>query len=314
MADWRRDVLRSIPNAQITPETLAFMDAWGRAEGGGRGIPGKSSAFNWLNTTSHAPGSTNYNDNGGYPVQNFPDYQTGVQATVKTILNGHYGNIVKGLQSGWSPAQLASAVAASPWGTGHGVERALGVKGSSVPSPTPSNAGESLTAPQSDPRAGLLAQLMGANAKFVDGGQEGFSSNLLSKVLKARTMQSTTPEQATGKPAASNGQFLQAPMAGSYKGTHVTDGLGWGSKTAEDIMAHPGTQVGAPEDGVIERHGSAQGGQSLYFRSDSGREYWLGHIESNVPVGTRVRAGQPIATISADHKRPHLHVDWRNVQ
>ena len=103
---------------------------------------------------------------------------------------------------------------------------------------------------------------------------------------------------------------VYAPGA-SWKGTHVTDGLDWnnGKKTAQDIMLKPGTPVGAPEAGTIVRWGSAQGGQALYFRGKSGRMYWLGHIEDMLPVGTKVKAGQPIAVISADHPRPHLHID-----
>ena len=95
------------------------------------------------------------------------------------------------------------------------------------------------------------------------------------------------------------------------KGSHVTDGLDWnkGRKTAVDIMAAPGSTVGAPEDGEIIRHGSAQGGQALYFRGKSGRTYWLGHIDGMAPVGSRVSRGQPIAVISADHPAPHLHFD-----
>lgn len=96
-----------------------------------------------------------------------------------------------------------------------------------------------------------------------------------------------------------------------WKGNHVTDNLGWGTKTAVDIMASPGTPVGAPEDGTIVRWGSAQGGQALYFQSASGKLYWLGHIDSMLPVGTKVLEDQPIALISSDHPSPHLHIDVR---
>jgi len=98
----------------------------------------------------------------------------------------------------------------------------------------------------------------------------------------------------------------------SWTGTHVTDNLGWGTKTAEDIMAKPGTPVGAPEDGEVVRWGSAQGGQALYFQGVSGKLYWLGHIDGMAPVGTRVRANQQIAVVSADHASPHLHIDVRD--
>jgi len=96
-------------------------------------------------------------------------------------------------------------------------------------------------------------------------------------------------------------------------GTHVTDGLdlNHGAKTAVDIMAKPGTAVPAPRDGVVVRLGSAQGGQSMYFRDDEGHTWWLGHIDGrySLPAGTRVRAGQTLSRISANHAAPHLHLD-----
>jgi hypothetical protein len=101
----------------------------------------------------------------------------------------------------------------------------------------------------------------------------------------------------------------------SWKGTHITDNLDWnqGAKTAIDIMAKPGTWVGAPEAGTIVRHGGAQGGQAMYFDRasdpDSDPDYWLGHIDSMLPVGTRVKRRQRIARISAEHAAPHLHID-----
>ena len=81
----------------------------------------------------------------------------------------------------------------------------------------------------------------------------------------------------------------------AWKGSHVTDGLDWngGQQTAADIMKPAGTPIGAPESGRIVRHGSAQGGSSLYFLSDAGHLYWMGHIENALPVGTKVRRGEP---------------------
>ena len=102
---------------------------------------------------------------------------------------------------------------------------------------------------------------------------------------------------------------LKIPI--TRKGTHVTDGLGWGTQTANDTMGDPGTTVGAPEDGYVVRHGSAQGGEALYFQGNSGRLYWIGHIDQLAPVGTRIRKGKTLAVISADHPRPHVHVDWK---
>lgn len=99
-----------------------------------------------------------------------------------------------------------------------------------------------------------------------------------------------------------------------WMGTHVTDGLKWGSKTAEDIMAKAGTAVLAPEDSeVVYFHPTgAQGGGSMLLRTASGREYWLGHIDQGLAAGSRVRRGQQLAIVSADHAHPHVHIDARN--
>jgi murein DD-endopeptidase MepM/ murein hydrolase activator NlpD len=59
------------------------------------------------------------------------------------------------------------------------------------------------------------------------------------------------------------------------------------------------------------RLGSAQGGDSMYFKGDDGVTRWLGHIDSNFSLrpGTHVEQGQVLTRVSADHPRPHLHYD-----
>jgi len=126
------------------------------------------------------------------------------------------------------------------------------------------------------------------------------------------TMAVATPPEVT-EPETPN-DLPAKGMVVTSKGwtpTHVTDGLGWGTKTAADIMAAPGTPVGAPESGVVVKLGSAQGGQSMYFQGDSGKTYWLGHIdgEYSLPPGTRVRGNETVSRVSADHAAPHLHID-----
>ena len=116
------------------------------------------------------------------------------------------------------------------------------------------------------------------------------------------------PTKIPPLPKAGEG-FLQLPR--KWKSTHPTDGLAdQGFTNAVDIMGAPGTAVGAPVSGTIIRHGSAQGGSSLYFKGDDGRTYWIGHIESDLPAGTKVNRGDVIARISSDHPRPHVHLDY----
>jgi hypothetical protein len=132
MPDFATALLSSL-GARNTPENVRFVNAWMRAEG-------TKAAFNPLATTQNAPGSYalpgNAAINNGIAVQQYPDFQTGLGATVKTLNNGYYGPIVTGLRSGKATAaQLAQAVADSPWGTGRGVLNVLGSSGGGATPP-----------------------------------------------------------------------------------------------------------------------------------------------------------------------------------
>lgn len=111
--DWQIDLLAALGNTQPTADTIAFLDAWQRAEGG-------SASFNWFNTTQDAPGATCYNADPC--VKNYPDYQTGVQATIETLLSDHpgYAEIVAGLQTN-DIERAFDGIQASPWGTHAGL-------------------------------------------------------------------------------------------------------------------------------------------------------------------------------------------------
>jgi hypothetical protein len=93
--------------APVTAANLHALLAWQRAEGG-------SARFNPFNTTQPARGATNYNSIG---VRNYTSYQQGLQATIATLKNGHYGGVLAALHQGRNPLAVAAAVGASPWGT-----------------------------------------------------------------------------------------------------------------------------------------------------------------------------------------------------
>lgn len=80
---------------------------WMQGEGG-------QAAFNPLNTTLNyqLPGESNYNSSG---VQNYPNYQAGVAATVQTLQSSKYAQVVQNLNSPTSV--FDQAVTSSPWGT-----------------------------------------------------------------------------------------------------------------------------------------------------------------------------------------------------
>lgn len=108
---WALDFLNGIGNDQPTLETVAFVVAWQAGEN-------TQAAFNPLATTQSAPGATcfNYID-GRCGVRNYTSREQGLQATVETIMNGYYANILQGLQS-TDPNRALNADELGTWGTG----------------------------------------------------------------------------------------------------------------------------------------------------------------------------------------------------
>src|SRR6516164_9564250 len=142
---WINAVLKGI-GAPATRENVRFLDAWARAEGGGGYAGSGSTTFNWLNTTRDAPGATQFNTVG---VENFPNFQTGVNATIEALRNGYYPQIVAGLRSGRMSAQQLASISheLSTWGTGSGVLRVLGSEGQPSQYPTVSVGGHQYVNP-----------------------------------------------------------------------------------------------------------------------------------------------------------------------
>ena len=112
---WAKDFLTRL-GAPITSANVQAITAWEQAEG-------TKAAYNPLATTQGGfAGETQFNSVG---VKNYTSYQDGLDANVKVINNGLYSNILAALQQGNDPMAVAKAIAASPWGTGSGVERVL---------------------------------------------------------------------------------------------------------------------------------------------------------------------------------------------
>lgn len=99
---------------------VAAVVAWENAEGGHWK---NTAAYNPLNTTEPMPGATSINSVG---VKAYTSWSEGLDATVATLQNGLYAGVLTALKAGTSALAVAKAVAASPWGTGSGVERVLG--------------------------------------------------------------------------------------------------------------------------------------------------------------------------------------------
>lgn len=78
-------------NAPVTAENLEVLKTWSKYEEGDYG----KSKFNHLNTTQKAAGTTDFNSAG---VKNYPDFETGVKATIQTLSNKYYPDILNALK------------------------------------------------------------------------------------------------------------------------------------------------------------------------------------------------------------------------
>lgn len=105
-------VLRCL-GAKPTKGNMSFMYAWRQAEGG-------DAKYNPFNTTIKMRGTTNYNKVG---VKNYPTFDSGVNATCKTLKLSHYDDIVNGLKNDVGLYELSRINSLKKWGTGELVSK-----------------------------------------------------------------------------------------------------------------------------------------------------------------------------------------------
>jgi len=105
--------------AQATPENLKFLYAWRQAEGA-------KAAWNPFNTTQGSPSSTAFSCSKGKAfVKNYASKDAGLKATVDTLTNGYYKDIVDGLKNNIGAYKLSLSKSLFTWGTRAGVNNVL---------------------------------------------------------------------------------------------------------------------------------------------------------------------------------------------
>jgi hypothetical protein len=110
-----KQILKGI-SAPVTANTLTFLFAWRDFEAG-------TAAFNPFNTMQPYGDSTKYNKPG---VKNYTSESDGVTATVITLKNGYYNNLLRSLRADETPIEIASNIAdLSKWGSKDGPLRVL---------------------------------------------------------------------------------------------------------------------------------------------------------------------------------------------
>lgn len=207
----------------------------------------------------------------------------------------------------------------------------LGSRGGPGPTPrtgSPSPAGALAALPQpqastlldgSDPIAAMARDNLAEIARHGKVNADRQLQKLVGAVSEAEAVKpQTMAMQQSLVPAVPKGKAGTTPSKGAlrlplhWQGTHVTDGLDWnhGKETARDFMGHVGQQVVVPFSGVVERWGSAQQGEAMYLRDlQTGRRYWLGHVEDRIPEGSSFRAGDVIARLAQHSNGAHAHWD-----
>lgn len=123
VANWQHQILQQI-GAPLSLQNLHVLNAWAQAEGGSA----QNNPFNTTLETQHSLSPYNSfvgGDGGTYHVWNYATPQAGIAATVQTLKNGYYPNILAALRQGTDAHAVAHAIANSPWGTGRGVLNVL---------------------------------------------------------------------------------------------------------------------------------------------------------------------------------------------
>lgn len=201
--NWQAQILHAV-GAPVTPANLTFLNAWARAEGG-------SASNNPFNTTQQAPGASSYNSVG---VRNYTSPQQGIQATVQTLQNGRYGNILAALHQGTNARAAAAALANSPWGTGSLVEKILGAGAVSAPT-APSPSAPPISAPTpSRPRLdpNILALFNQGNQMFGLPALPGSLAQSSAPPVRQPTAGSpSTPSTAAAPPTQTKAPKIKGP-------------------------------------------------------------------------------------------------------
>lgn len=104
------DVLKGLGILNPNQFQIQFMKSWRQHEGG-------KASWNPLNTTLNSPSTQPYNY---VTVKNYPNKQTGLNATINTLKNGRYINVINAIKNIKDENGISAAMRAvniSPWGS-----------------------------------------------------------------------------------------------------------------------------------------------------------------------------------------------------
>lgn len=298
---WEKQLLRAL-RAPLTQQNLASLAEWQRREGG-------SASFNPLNTTQSAPGAGSYNSVG---VRSYRSRMQGLQATVKTLLNGHYGDIVSDLKAGRGVGWQQSL---KTWGTGTwSAGGATGATGGGSPLTTPSVSAapsvpiapaftqkdaamqglKALATGSYDPQKGLAALRQAAEATAAAYSKN--QTNVGSLAVPVVTAGGGSPR---GRRAAA--------MVQQYLGTDYV----WGGATPKGfdcsgllqwVWGHLGVKISRTTytqwgEGRSVGKGQLRPGDAVFFRGSDSKGGLPGHVGMYIGGGEFVEAPHTGSTV-----------------
>ncbi|HWF25179.1 MAG TPA: phage tail tape measure protein [Solirubrobacteraceae bacterium] len=247
---WAETLLSQLGD-RVTSANVQALVGWEKAEGGNWA---NSAKYNPLNTTQTAPGATSINSVG---VKAYQSWDQGLAATVQTLKNGNYGQILSALAAGRSAGSVASAIGASPWGTGASLV-AQTIASTRVGSVSARGGSGSASVPAYvDP----LAHASGVSRGRTDQGVDyGFSGPL--GALGAGVIEAVKQFQGFGT------TIEERLTSGPDKGKLIYTALENGAK----IATHAGARVAAGQQIAT---GFGTGGIEMGFAQGSGSQYGL---------------------------------------
>lgn len=319
-------VLRGV-GTPVTQRSVHNMLGWMAAEGG---HTHNDARFNFLNTTQPEPGAGNTGSQGNIKV--YRNLGQGVQATIQTLRNGRYGDILGSFNA--AAPQFVHAVNSSPWGTKSDFTSLIGGAQTSGPL-GPGGIGGGMIQPPAAPsiptrgpvasKMALLAAVHGLHTPGAD--RIGLLTQLMEMQGAGQAQQQpmTTPAGAT--PHDQQVQMLAGPlgqygMPGTsrkvigtpYAGTHTLGN--WESDNAIDLAMPVGSPLYAVEGGVIgPQFGSlGSGGRFAGLRlhlNGPQTQWYYAHLSRFAPglkPGTHVQKGQLIGYSGSANGVGHLHL------
>lgn len=269
--EWAVDLLSRM-GFPDTPDNRRFIVAWETTEGGHFA---NTAYFNPLNTSQDMPGAEKFNSHG---VKVYPDYETGMAATVKTLNYSDYDGIRAALALGNDGPGAVQAVGDTPWGTS--AERLMeqyndtSIDGS-APAQTPTG--------QAQRAAGCVA---GTGGRNVTGNGTGGACPV------------------PNGDVANNWGDSRGGGSRSHQGNDIFGDIGW------DVAAVLDGTISAIEDSEVGNAGIA-----IWLRDDAGNVYFYAHNSDNngMQLGQRVSRGDVIAHVgdTGNARGGASHVHWQ---